>query len=448
MRGLISTFHGDFNKWLHGAWVDIFVFLLMIGIAVMFWLLLKFRFSSTEIEIWQGLFNRRHTVIPWKNVTTATFDANFYLRPLHALNFRADTLGGSFKKSDFSILLTIKQSISILQSSHLAEDEAFGKVYQPTTLSIVALSLLTSNSFGGILFMSALISQSGKLLGDEFSSRIIGTFEDATRRLAFGVPPAAIALAYILLLGWLIGFSILFMRYKNFSVTKYLNTLGIISGVLSKKEYKIRVTDINFVDIRKSLVTKLLRLNTLYISAVGYGKHKNDISCIIPAENARRFTKSQKELFPNFSPSPKQFFPERHGFMRFVGKPIAALASIAAALVVFSLLYPDLRSFVLFVGFMAFVPATFFLIVCIFEFRTGGVAFENNCYTLRYSSGFTLHTVVIPKNKVVCVELHQSFFQKKGPYCDLIISSRAETRSLHCCKSLVKSDLIKLFEIK
>lgn len=447
LRGFISALRGGFAFWLRGAWADILVFLLMLFTAAAIWHCLRFRYDGKRIEVRTGLLNRRDIFISWDDVTTLTLIKPFFLRPIRALRFRADTMGGSFKDADFSILLSSKQAEAILKDRERLAGEALGKVYQPATKSIVALSLLTSNSFAGILFMSTFISQSGKILGNGFSQMIIGTFEEFIRKLAFGLPPAAAAIAYILIAGWFIGFFLTFIRYKDFTLTRRKDTLSINGGMFTHRKYYIRYDDVNFIDIRQSIFTKLLRLNSLYISAVGYGKQKDDISCIVPAESEKQFEESRKKIFPHMPPSPLAFRPEPEGIMRFLGPALMAIAAIAAAIALFLWLFPSWSSFVWFVGLMACIPAVIFLLIRIIDFNTCGFAFENGNYTIRYSTGWSLHTVVIPSDKVVLAELRQGFFQKFGKYCDLIISTKAEGHSRHCCRNLVKADLAKLFMV-
>lgn len=447
LRGLVSALRGGFENWLSGAWVDLLVLLLMLAAAAAIWFVLRFRCDDDCIEVRTGLLNRRHILIPWDNVTTLTLIEPFFLRPVRALRFRADTVGGSIKDPDFSILLSAKQADAIFAERERLAGEALGKVYQPTTKSIVALSLLTSNSFAGILFIAAVISQSGKLLGNGFSQRIIGSFEEFSRNLAFGLPPAAAALAYILIAGWFIGFSLNFIRYKDFTLTRQKDTFSINGGLFTHRKYYIKYNDVNYIDIRQSIFTKLLRLHSLYISAAGYGKQKDDISCIIPAEPEAEYEQNRKQIFPHMPPAHRTLQPARTGFMRFIGAAAAGILAIAAAMALFLYLFPSWSAFIWFVGLMTYIPAIFFLLIQIIDFKTCGLAFADGNYTIRYSAGWSLHTVVIPQDKVVSVEFRQGFFQKFGKYCDVIISTKAESRTRHCCRNLIRADLLQLFQI-
>lgn len=447
LRGFFLALRGNLGQWLQGAWMDILVFLLMIALAVFRWWLVTYHFDAEGIAIDLGWLLRRHIHVPWERITTTSAVESFYLRPFRAVRLRADTLGGGADKADFTILLSHEQAERILERGRGQGSGRPPREYVPQTSSILALSLLTSNSLGGIIFMATFISQSGKLLGNEFSDLLIGTFEEAARLLAFGLPPAAAATSYILLSGWLIAFLLTFLRYKNFVVSRSGGTLNVSGGMFTRREYCIRYSDINFIDIRQSVATKVLNLHSLYISAVGYAKQKNDISCIIPTENRRVFSLNRERLFPAFSPTHRQIAPKITGFMRFTGVALFICAAIPLATWLLCRHFPGWRSFILFVGLMLMLPALFFLIVRIIDFSTAGIARSGKFYTLRYSKGFYLHTVVIPEDKIVGFELKQSPIQRLTPNCDLIVYTRAETRFSHCCRNLNKARIQEFLHI-
>ena len=448
MRGFVGALRGDFAAWLRGAWIDILIMLLMVLIAVWRWWRITYAFDGRGISITSGSYYRRYTRISWNKVTTISVIRPLSLSLFHAVRLRADTLGGSFKDADFSILLTPKRAEAILCLLREPRLPDSPKDYVPPTRSILALALLTSNSFAGVVFIATFISQAGKLLGNEFSQRLIGTVEEAARTFSFGfISPAAAVLALLLLAGWLIAFVRVFVRYKNMSVSRRRNTYSIRGGVLTHREYSIASGDVNFADITQSLFTKILRLYSLYISAVGYGKQKDDISCIIPTENETRFGHYLETLFPGLRPSPRQFAPPRTGFMRFLAQPLVPCLAIPLAMGILLYLFPDWTSFILFVCLMSMLPSLIFLLVRFFDFRTGGLSFDGKNYTMRYSKGISLHTVVVPADRIVLIELRQSIWQRFGDNCDLYISTMAEERSVHLCRNLRAKELRGLFHL-
>lgn len=448
LRGFFFALRGDLGLWLQSAWIDILVFALMLALAIWRWRIVTYRYDEREMILHTGWLVRRKIRVAWNRVTTISVLESFYLRPFGAARLRADTLGGSADSADFSFLVGREQAHRILKRAQGRDNRPRQREYIPRTGSILALALLTSNSFGGILLLSTFVSQSGRLLGNEFPHRLIGTFEEAARVLAFGVPPAAAAIAYMLLAGWVIGFAHAFLRYKNFSVARGAEVLHVGGGLFTERHYCIRYRDINFIDIRQSAATKILRLYSLYISAVGYAKQKDDISCIIPTENHPVFTRNRERLFPAFSPTRRQIAPKLTGLPRYIGLPLVLCASIPIAAVIFSRRYPSWSAFLLFVGLMSLAPALFFFIVRLIDFATAGVARCGKYYTIRYSKGFSLHTVIIPEDKIVAIELRQSLIQQFTENCDIIVSTRAEHRVTHRCRNLNRAGLESLLRME
>ena len=445
VRGFVSALSGGFVGWISGAWADILVVLTMLSIAVIAWLYSVYQIDGEKIHFRYGLLLRRHKVIPLKNITVFSVKRMFFLRPLRAVKLSADTLGGGARHPDFTILLHEKKAEPIAKHIWRLDDEPPEKSYKPSTVLIVVLSLLTSGSFAGVVLIATFISQAGSILGRQFSNMMIGTFEEVSRAFAFGLPPAAAATAYILLAGWFVSAALSFIKYKNLTLTRQGQRLLVSGGMLTTRKYYVRYADINFIDMRQSIVTRLLKLKNLYLSATGYGKQKDDISYIIPSGREPSFSLTCENLFPKLIPVPRSYPPGATGIMRFLGQPIFSILCIAAALVIFPMLFPSWKSFILFTGLMAFIPALFFLFTRIADYSTGGLGFSGENYVLRYSIGFTLHTAIIPADKVVSVELRQSFFQKFGRYCDLVIRTKSEGRAVHRCRSMIKADMQRFF---
>jgi uncharacterized membrane protein YdbT with pleckstrin-like domain len=449
LRGLFSALQLDLLAWLRGAWIDVLIFLVMLTAAVLRWSVTAYTYDENALRVRSGLFLRRETVIFWDRVTAMSLIKSFYLRPFRAAYLRADTMGGSFKSADLALYLHRDKARELMDFRGWGEDPAAVKrQYVPGARSILSMSVLTSNSFAGIVFIATFFSQSGKLLGNEFADMLLSTFEDIARTLAFGIPPAAAAIAYVLLGGWLIGFLLTFIRYHDFVIVRSNSTLRIHSGAATQRQYTIRQDRVNFIDIRQNVAAKLLKVTSLYISAVGYGKVKDDISCIIPNETAANFERNRQMLFPDFCPATPTIRSPRRGIFRFIGQPLIPCLTIPLAMILLSRFFPSWVSFIVFVGSMSLIPPILFLIVRMLAFRIGGAARNGSYYTICYSSGFNIHTVVIPQSKIVSVRIRQSLFQARGKSrtCDVTIHTVAEGRKRHVIRNLPRTDAEKLFE--
>lgn len=119
---------------------------------------------------------------------------------------------------------------------------------------------------------------------------------------------------------------------------------------------------------------------------------------------------------------------------------------IPAGTVVACWLLPKWTGLIGFAGFMLSLPALWFLGVRILDFLSSGVSRDGDCYTLRYSNRYYLHTVVFPFDKIALVNVRQSILQRGDRKCDLKVSTRAEGRFRHHIRNLDWDGVVALFD--
>lgn len=446
-RGFFSALGGGFQAWLAGAWMDILVVSLMFALSGAQWFFCSYRCSKDGLLVVSGLVIRSRLFLPREKLATICAASLFFLRPFGAVRLRADTLAGGNSRSDLSLFVSKAQAQRLLQWLEGKSDERFERRYRPRSYYIVALAAFSSSSFAGILFVSTLISQSGQLLGQEFSDRLVGTFEQLSRLLAFGLPPAAAAVGYLLLLGWLLAFLTNFIRHKNFCLSRSGDFLSVTGGIFTSRSYKIAVDRVNYLDIRQSVLSCILRFCTVSVNAVGYQKHDDDVSGVIPAVKKRELGKTLLMFFPEFQPAPRALWHNPGALMKFVGDPAWSCILLPAATLLLRYIFPDWASFIGWVGFMLCFPAYWFLTVRLIDYRSSGIAREGDMLTLRYSSGYYLHTIVIPVDKICYVKLRQSPIQSFDKKCDVLLYSFSEGRHRHHIRNLDRAAVIELLGI-
>ena len=143
-----------------------------------------------------------------------------------------------------------------------------------------------------MLFASTLISQTGRLLGQEAEERLITGLTRLMQVLAFGLPPLAAVLAMTLLGGWLLDFVKNLIRHLGFTATRDGERLQVRVGVLTVREYGLSVEKINYLQLRQSLLTRLLGYCSVMINCTGYGKEKNELAVLLPAADQRSHRRS------------------------------------------------------------------------------------------------------------------------------------------------------------
>ena len=442
IRGFVSALGGGgLAGWVAGAWLDILILLLMVGIAVLRWRSTRLWWDDKLLHIRSGLILRTHTVLPWKRIVTLGRADTYYLRPFGAIRLRVDTLGGRARTPDFTILLSRENAAALGRCQMGAPSRK--TAFSPSTISILAQSLLSSNSIAGIVFAATFVSQSGRLLGDALTGEIVGVFEQAARTLALGIPPAAAALALLLLVGWAVSFLRTFCSYKDMQASVCDGRLRIKRGLISKREVSINCDEVGYLSLRQSLLMRSLGLCALYISAVGCAGRS--AACLVPAAGSAACVSALRRFFPHLAPAPASVTPGGKGALRFIMAAVWPLVCIPLVCAALLWAVPDWRAFILFTGGMAMAPALYFFALRVTDFRTSGAGKKGDVYTLRYSKGFSLHTVVAQRAKIVQIQLRQSWFQRRTGRCDVIIHTKSQGRSLHLLRGLPLQKTRKLF---
>ncbi len=449
LRGLLFSRNG-FYEWLRGAWFDLLIIGVILLFAMLRWAFTRYRFGATGIHISRGVGMVQRCYLPYDRLTMVYAEYPFYFRPFRAVRLKADTDGGYLRATDFSITIGKQEAAALLDSFQLilCPAEAIKKIYHPRWFYVAILSLITSNTLSGVIFASTFVSQSGNLLGKEFEEKLMDQLTTLARVLAFGLPPAAALVAYVIFGGWLISFLMTVLRHIKFQVTRQDNCLRIQTGVITPRHYTIQAGHINLVEIRQSLITKLLGLYTGFIHCSGYGKQKNELSVLIPAADKQEAKRNLSILLPEIPLNKRQFRPKLRTLSRFLLPPSLI---VLAVFVVFGLLYlffPQLRSLILFIWIMAEIPGVWWLFVKIASYFHTGIGKENGVYTFYYTYAFSFFTTSIPEAKLSQLQFRQSAFQKATHCCDVIILSYSEGRKRLVVPNLYVDEVNKIFNIR
>lgn len=448
-RGFLSALTGDLLSWISGAWMDILTVLLIFLLAWKKWDCFKYYMDECGIFYTSGIFFRRETFIPVDRICTCAVMRPFWLRPLKVARLRVDTIARGANKADVSFYVGEREAARILSLCRGVPEESADEVhaaYRPRISGVVFLSLFTSNSFLGIVFISTFISQAGQILGQELADLMLATFEELSRRVAFGLPPIAAGVAIALLVGWLAAFLLNLLQTKNLCTLRVGDSLHVSGGVLVEKEYFLRARDISFVDIRQSLLTRLLGRYSVFLNAIGFNKDKSDISAVIPFSSRGKTREQLSRLLPEYTVSERTLKPNLGAIFKFLIDPFWPCVLIPAGTVIACWLLPKWTGLIGFAGFMLSLPALWFLGVRILDFLSSGVSRDGDCYTLRYSNRYYLHIVVFPFDKIALVNVRQSILQRGDRKCDLKVSTRAEGRFRHHIRNLDWDGVVALFD--
>ncbi|MEG0228973.1 MAG: PH domain-containing protein [Oscillospiraceae bacterium] len=442
---------GDgFFMWIFNAWIDILIIFLILVYTVLRWKFNKYAYDKTHISIKKGIFIKRVININFKNISTYTIKRQFLYKPFGAVQILIDTDGGVYGKSDAKIIISKKDSLHFMK--HLnkticqqGQKSSFIKSYKCQTKYLVLISALMSNTFIGIVFTAVFINKSGQIIGTELQNKFIGMVTSVGQGLFAGISPLAAFIAYSLIGGWLVGAIYNIILMSSFIVKRYSKTLTVSRGVFTNHDFLISTKKINFVSIKQTLMTKILRIYSIYIQSAGYSSKKEKFDLIVPAITKKEFKTTNRMLLDEFTFCDGKLKPKKSSFYRYLYLPIFYLAIITPVFFVLKEFFQNWSELINFIYIMGLILGSWFLILRIVSFFTASCNCEKGTVEMCYPKKLKINKTFILKEKIVMYRLKENIFQTKKQICDFTVYSYGETKCTHKVKSLNKNDVIKLF---
>lgn len=440
LRALATLFltRGDLYSWLRGAWFDILTLLLIVGLGVLGWFQYVYCLTEEGIYLRKGILIVKRRFIPYAKLSVIAIERPWYLLPIHAVRVSADTDGGLPTTPDFEITIRKNEVEPLVELANrpFVNYSEIKRVYLPKNFYIAVLSFIASNSLTGVLFVSTFISGAGKVLGEKFETQMMQQITSLAQLLAFGIPPVAAILAFVILGGWLVSFVMNLIRHLRFSAARQAGSLEIKSGLFTRREYHIAVRRINLIELRQTLMTRLFGFYSAFIHANGYGKRKDELSVLMPSGESYDMARNMELLLPEIPICRPTVRPKLRYLSRFLIPPVTWIAVISALWLIAYLEFDYLGDVVLYIGLMAELPCIWYLFVKIFSFFHTGVGVSGDAYTFSYTYGYRIKTIAVPRGRVVKVTVRRSLFQIMSGCCDLVILTFSEGRKRHVVPNL------------
>ncbi len=443
---------GDVLAWVRGTWLDILVLCLIVLFGVVQWSAIRYSIRAKGIYIESGFFVQRAQYLPYKNISSITIEAPFYLRPLGIVRLRMETDGGSPSHADASLLLGRRQAEAVRKAGtdSLAAGEGGPKgirSYHPRALYIAILSLITSNTLTGVLFAATFISQTGKVLGKAFEKLLVDSIAKVIQTLALNIPPVAAMIAAVILGGWGIAFFLTLIGHLGFHAQRQNRMLSVKVGIFTKKESYMAVERINYVQLRQSLMTILCGFCSAFLNCTGYGKEKNELAVLFPAVEKQDLKRTLRLILPEIKVSRRKYKPYLKVLTRFLIPPLTLMLVFAVAFGGLWYFFPRFQQLSLFLGLMAEIPAIWWLFVKIAAYFHVGIGIHGDIYTFRFTFGYAFYTVALHKDKIAKVETQQSLFQKMSHCSDVIIYPFSERQHHMRIHNIRQSEVEEFLEI-
>lgn len=411
---------------------------------ILYWVVRRRRryytLTPRSIRLERGILLRQTVCIPLVHITTLTIERPLWMRIVGAARISVDTDGGTRWAADARLTVPNRHGRLFLPDSN-------GVLWRPRALRLWLLAVLSSDSFGGVVLLAAILRQSSILLGEGIQKTVLDNLEAAAAMLS-AIPRTAALLILVLLCGWLAGALRHLLRHLPFGVCRGTQTVTVYAGWLTRRIHCCGVEAIHYADIRQTLTACLFQRHTVYIGCTGYGKDKNTLAILLPPGTEEQIREETERMLPHLTPIPTVLRPCRGALWRYCRLPLCLLAALPLLGIGGGMLFPLWGDLIRYLALMGAFPCLWLLAVRIIARYRAGVGYADGRYTLCYARRLTLHLVTLPRHRVAALRVRQSLWQKRRGYCDLTLYSYHEARRPHRVRHLSIQDVGTLFPIK
>ncbi len=450
VRALWNVFvtNGGFYTWLLGAWRDIIIVVIILLLGFYNWWEYRFCFDKDGIYFFKGIIFKQQRYLAYDKITLVSVEQTWYLRPIKTARLYVDTDSGSTRNYDFTITVNkdTAQRILLKFKEYLSDDAQIKQSYTPTNFYVALFSLVSSSSLTGVLYLAAFVSQAGNVIGNRMEQMIVEGVTKLSARLAFGLPPAAAYLAYLIMLFWFIDFVAKLLRHLKFKVYRKGNNLSVNTGVITRRTFSINTQRINYITLRQSLITRVLGFTSAFVHCTGYGKDRKELSVILPTGEQDNIISNLNILLPEIPVLKMKLKPKKRAFFRFMWPPLAVIGVILAARFTLGIFFTSIPSILNLMAFGLCIPVVWWLFVKVYGFFFSGISVDDKVLTLKHTKGFRILTVSIPKEKIVDIRLRQTILQVRSRGVDVCVYPYGESRfSRQVVMGLDIDEVLELF---
>lgn len=426
--------------WLKGAWFDIIIIAIIIGIGVWRWYYTLFSTSEDCFYRHAGKFFKTRSAIPFSSISTISCVKSPIYRIIKGAKVSIDTNSVEIKGSDVDIIMRSGDADALFSVIPSSKIQSEGYTYNPSFGNLLFFSLAFSSTLSGAIYAATFFFETGRIIDASILTKQIN---NASAVLPIKISPYAYALAMLIITSWMISFIMNLIKYSAFTLYKENDKIRIESGVITKRNYHINPAKINYADLRQNLITKIFRVMSISVNCTGYGKPKNEIPVFVPMTTKNRAISAMKTMFPNLNISANCLRPRKSSFIRYVAFPITIGSIFAYIAYSAKSLNLNLSQLIFFAALMAIFPCVLMLLTRITAYLCDGCGFNGKAITIRCYSARSLHTIVISKENIAKVIVKQNLFQKIVKSCDITFFARSERTQSYKVKSVILKDVNK-----
>jgi uncharacterized membrane protein YdbT with pleckstrin-like domain len=446
------VYNFDVAQLLSWGYWDLLLLVFLGVIVVWQYLSLKYKFTETDAIIRNSFLIHTEFKLPYSKVSLLSSKVTFWSRPFNGVRLQIESEAKSVlnrRRSSDIVIITNKEIAGKLfyqiKCSIRPQKQTRTVSYRNPRSMLIIFSVLFSSAFSGAIYLFILLYQSADIIGETlgiYYRQLIGDVTTFARSIIDGISGGMVILIVLVIGGWLYSFLSNILRLQNYRLTMKSNYIEIKGGYFSRWSYHINRDYVNYTDIRQNFIMKIFGLYNINIGCTGYGRIRGEIPVFIPITELPKNGAVLEMFLPGLKNELEHSKPQcptaRCAFFRLTVIPFSLILLFAAGyymLITSSTIFDRLYLFLL---IMSEIPSFIFLIVCIIEWRVGGISHNigNGHYIVYCRKRLSIHMVVISERKVCTIRKKRTFFNRKKKTCDVTIITCGEKGIKHSAKSV------------
>ena len=447
----LVTSNFDIQGWLRTYWLDLFTILAIVAFAVFRWLFVFYEIGNGSITAHTGPFGLMQTTIFFSEVSAMRVEQGVVYRSVHASTMFLETQARSLSRREMKLVISEKNVEEIFSLISSRSEGAPKFTVQPKNSLMLLYSLLFSSFLSGLVIFGTLVWQITRSLGTD-PNKIAGQLnselqkvDQNTLNLSRTVPRMILIVIAGVVLGWLISFVNNLLDHWNFRASRCGDQqLLIRSGKYKRDRTVINRDQINYYEIRQSLLMKPARISSVRIQCSGAGRKKKDSTALIPLTKNSEMAASLRILEPGLGSQRSQLRPSARSFWSFVGIPFALCFVPLIAGWITKLHTEDLEHEINYFIVLLTIPLVWYTVVQGFAHRYTSLGMTKDTCTVCCCPVYKFRKIIIPMKNVSCVQIRQTPVEKFFGSCTVIVFSDNEARKAHKVSRLPYKDVCGL----
>ena len=427
----------DLFHWLRGTWIDLLVLLMILVFGWLLWFCRKFTIKDDQLCVTDGFLVKRKRYMPLRNLAAMTIEHPIFLRPLRVSYVSMDAASGLLNTADIRLVIRMQDEEIFLNAfPHMRTGKRHCFQHSGGIWRVLLFSLIFSSGFSSALYLALFWFQSGRIARDlleqfQITERLNVFSEEVAARL-MGIPPTAVIIGMAILFLWSFSFLRNVLRYGGFEMQSDQRIVSIKSGLLTRRSFRLINRQINFIDMRQNLLTKLCRIFSVAVNIPGYGNQQGSIPVCMPILTVRELNDTVPMLFPSFRLTHRTLKPTKDSWYGYICIPLYTGLLTIPLFSFLKRLYPSFTDMFSFVQLMIYIPVVWKIIIQIVSFQTTGMSISDGRACVRYCAWTTFHTIIADTDTIVKVRIERMFWHYWTGKCHVVLYFQSEVnRSCH-----------------